>query len=606
MPWMLDGDCVYKKNPDDSKGKLVRCHENHKKAVAQMRALYASEDKPMKKDKREKRREHRRQIAQLAKQKAEEFEVVETAEDEIEDEQPGEIEPVVEKDYMGELSAMPGMATSFEELDELEKAHEQAEHVRELSWKVQDLVYNITAHPMMTAEEKARAIAKVGNDFGERVSDTSMMEKSIDTDLLELEVLIAKDNRHTGITEKVGDFVSKAVLTAARENKLSDSDFALPDKRKYPIHDKAHVRNALARAAQMIKRGGAGAEDARKALPKIRSAAKKMGIGQMEKSASAVLVEKDLTGNWRAVMWPSNNFKDLDGEIICEAAHIEYVDWVNRNMELAPVFTTWHEPGLVRKNSVDFVGYENGFLVMSAPLETDEAVALLKAQLATDVGMSHGTIAFERDPQNEKIITKYRTVEVSDLPLENAANPFTDFETLISKEADMNIKDYLASMLGPEKAEAFMEKTNMKQKALREAGVEEKAAKTDEPETVPEKKPDTPEQVVALDMETILKAVREDIGLKELNEYLTRANEAIEKVPVLEAVIKDLSTSKEEELAKMITPKVESSLVWLKSRASASEESVIDPNKAEDEKLKKSKPEIPWLSEVTGTSPLQQ
>jgi hypothetical protein len=39
-------------------------------------------------------------------------------------------------------------------------------------------------------------------------------------------------------------------LTAKDRKKLPNSAFALPDKRKYPIPDKAHARNALARVAQ--------------------------------------------------------------------------------------------------------------------------------------------------------------------------------------------------------------------------------------------------------------------------------------------------------------------------------------------------------------------
>lgn len=40
-----------------------------------------------------------------------------------------------------------------------------------------------------------------------------------------------------------------AVLTAKSRSKLSEGSFALPGRR-YPIHDIAHARNALARVAQ--------------------------------------------------------------------------------------------------------------------------------------------------------------------------------------------------------------------------------------------------------------------------------------------------------------------------------------------------------------------
>jgi hypothetical protein len=41
-----------------------------------------------------------------------------------------------------------------------------------------------------------------------------------------------------------------ATLKAARRKGLPNSAFAYPRTRKYPIHDKAHARAALSRAAQ--------------------------------------------------------------------------------------------------------------------------------------------------------------------------------------------------------------------------------------------------------------------------------------------------------------------------------------------------------------------
>jgi hypothetical protein len=46
-----------------------------------------------------------------------------------------------------------------------------------------------------------------------------------------------------------------AELKAKTRNRLPDKDFAEPDKRAYPIEDKAHARNAKARASQAVKAG---------------------------------------------------------------------------------------------------------------------------------------------------------------------------------------------------------------------------------------------------------------------------------------------------------------------------------------------------------------
>ena len=65
-------------------------------------------------------------------------------------------------------------------------------------------------------------------------------------------------------------------LDAKARKKLGKSAFALPGKRKYPIPDKAHARNALARVAQ----NGTKAEQR-----KVRAAVKKRfpGIGERSK-----------------------------------------------------------------------------------------------------------------------------------------------------------------------------------------------------------------------------------------------------------------------------------------------------------------------------------
>jgi hypothetical protein len=46
-----------------------------------------------------------------------------------------------------------------------------------------------------------------------------------------------------------------AELKAKTRNKLPAKDFAEPKKRAYPIEDKAHARNAKARASQAVKAG---------------------------------------------------------------------------------------------------------------------------------------------------------------------------------------------------------------------------------------------------------------------------------------------------------------------------------------------------------------
>jgi hypothetical protein len=577
----------------------------------------------MKKDKREelRRARHQDQIRRRLEKKKkldveqDELPVEDDAEvlDALATETYDEIE-VKEKMYAGESPSMAMMSfgpTSFDELEAVREANEKAHHVEELSWDTQDLVRNIVGNPMMQPKEKAKAIQEVGAGFGARVSKMMGEEKmEKDLDELELSALLAWDKRHTSFVENVGDILKRKLSGAAREN-LADEDFALvmeqdgKKERKYPVHDKAHVRSALARAEQMMKAGGEGAAEAKKALPRIRAAAKKFGMeATMEKEQNAVVIEKDAKGNWRWVGWATNKYIDWDGDIIAESAHKEYLEWLDKNRDMAPVHLMWHTPGTARENPVDFWMYENGFVILSGILTEKEAQTALKARALTDMGMSIGALALERDEKDPRIILKYRMYEVSDLPLENAANPWTDVETLI-KEVGMDKYKYFAELLGSEeKATEYVRRTGLKKDALDEAQVESKE-KTPESHVKIEEPAEVPIAAAAsqMDMKAIVEAVVKETGMEELSKQFAVIFEAAEKVPMLEQLVKDLSRDGDDKLAEILTPPA-SRFAWMsKQAASKSTDNKVDETKPADKVLKSLSPH--WLSDATGTAPVQ-
>src|SRR5581483_1969922 len=101
-----------------------------------------------------------------------------------------------------------------------------------------------------------------------------------------------------------GNDVAKAEMSGKSQNDLPDSAFAYIEPggkkdedgkttprslRHFPIHDAAHVRNALSRAPQ--------SPFGDKAMPKIRAAARKFGIEvSKEEAAVAETVTKDMSG----------------------------------------------------------------------------------------------------------------------------------------------------------------------------------------------------------------------------------------------------------------------------------------------------------------------
>lgn len=172
----------------------------------------------------------------------------------------------------------------------------------------------------------------------------------------------------------------------------------------------------------------------------------------------------------------------------------------------------------------------------------------------------------------------------------------------------MDKQKYLAPFFGgdEEKAAAFLEKTGLKQKALQEAGIESKE-KAEEPkaeETA--KEPAAVETPAQPDTKAILEALKKELGMEELSETVAQLMEAAEKVPMLEALVKEMQGNQDEKLAEILTPPA-SRYAWMnKARATESEENVAKED--EEKTLKQKAPGVPdgyWLSEITGTAPVQ-
>jgi cell division protein FtsX len=70
-----------------------------------------------------------------------------------------------------------------------------------------------------------------------------------------------------------------ATIKQATRNHLDDEKFAFPKEKKEPIHDAAHVRNAIARFDQ-VKGVSQSERDA--AWKRIQAAAKKFGVEMQE------------------------------------------------------------------------------------------------------------------------------------------------------------------------------------------------------------------------------------------------------------------------------------------------------------------------------------
>lgn len=145
----------------------------------------------------------------------------------------------------------------------------------------------------------------------------------------------------------------------------------------------------------------------------------------------------------------SNNYRDAEFEIISSKSHERFVEKVDSGEFPMPVLQHFHIPG-TEWGQAEMVHYdkETGFAIASGyilPGHEAEAEAMMAMD---DVAMSHGMLksSVQYDPADPSVLIEHQTIEISDLPVDKAANKLTNFH-VISKETDNMLteekKDYL-------------------------------------------------------------------------------------------------------------------------------------------------------------------
>jgi hypothetical protein len=278
---------------------------------------------------------------------------------------------------------------------------------------------------------------------------------------------------------------------------------------------------------------------------------------------------KALDGSYRWVGWVSNKWRDRDtakfpgGEIISEAAHKEFVAHLDAHPDQAPEWWSWHTP--VRKARADVWDYADGFLLMSGPVPAGEEKGYL--DLSEPIAMSHGFFTLDRDGANG-VINKYRSFEVSDLPLDRAANPWTAFDVVRKELTEMGFskdkRDYFVKVFGEERTAALEAETAQMGKALDEAGVEAKEkAPAEAAAAVPEVNEHILEQV-----KTLLNTEGLQAALVELGQQ----NKALAEQ------VAELKKTEDAKIAEKIAPKVKP-LQWGYQASQAKDNELTDEQK---------------------------
>lgn len=182
------------------------------------------------------------------------------------------------------------------------------------------------------------------------------------------------------------------------------------------------------------------------------------GIITPSKEKSDLLIFKGDDGKtyWLATF--TNNFKDLEGEIITERAHKDYEMRLDMKLTPMPELWAWHTQG-TKHGQADMVWYEDhnqhALGHFDDSVEAEKAIAFYRKN---PVKLSHGFIAPEWGFK-DGVYSAYNTFEISTLPPFAAANPYTSFEEIKSMPVPEKREEYFKKLFG-DKAPDVLAKVN--------------------------------------------------------------------------------------------------------------------------------------------------
>lgn len=199
-------------------------------------------------------------------------------------------------------------------------------------------------------------------------------------------------------------------------------------------------------------------------------------------------VFKGADGKWYWHATHTNNFEDLEQEILTEKAHDAYIARLDLDLVPMPVLEAWHTPGTEHGKALML--WRNGHFVHAVGVfdETplaEKAIAFYRKNKGK-IKLSHGFTAPEW-AFDGKHYDDYNTFEISTLPPFAAANPFTSFEEIKDMAMTEEKRRHLTAMFGEETVKQLEAKDTERGKALEEARVAYKDYAKLEPEKPAEK-----------------------------------------------------------------------------------------------------------------------
>jgi hypothetical protein len=288
--------------------------------------------------------------------------VVNVSEEELDLQTKSTDEEFTFKDYV------PMGVTSFDQLDKVRSAQDQAEQIYEVTSDFMGLAREIIVSQDVT--DKGKAIQDLAKEFSSRVSGELESQKEVNSD--------------TEPYYEDMDMNVKAVWTTAYVNNLPDSAFLFVQSggkkdgegktvprnyRHFPVkdasgkYDPAHVRNAIGRIPQS-NAPGLNKDAVQKRAQRILASLKKESgtasllervitavkevLGQDDEPVdeTGMMIWKEADGQWHWLARYSNNFLDVDNppQIISAKSHKDFVKSVDDGEWPLPELWVWHVP----------------------------------------------------------------------------------------------------------------------------------------------------------------------------------------------------------------------------------------------------------------------
>lgn len=349
-------------------------------------------------------------------------------------------------------------ALSFSQLEQITKGYQAQKDILELASTYAGLIHNILGSSEV--EDVMPAIQNLSNEFEERVESTLRTRKEKWQPLTDKATEIVTNLTGKEVTKVEGGvkYVASDYAYVPSTDKPSTWKLRLATERSGNI-----TAEQLGRAAAAFSPGGfrgnrvqLPADAVARVKARVRSEYEKLGVTRIPDSVKALntfTTFKQADGQTRWLAIYSNNIIDDDNppDILSKEAHEEFAAAVETKEAETPQLWLWHNKDW-NMGKADFVSTSeaDGVTMALATGTFRKGLENVMKQFdGIELGVSHGMVSdsIVRDENERKVITRYRSKEISVLPLRSAANKFTNFIVLGEEQ----------TMLKEEKARQLLE-----------------------------------------------------------------------------------------------------------------------------------------------------